>query len=135
MSARALGMLALHSGDPETARDWLADARRRCDRVPDRYVWVSAYIALAELELAARANCSVAPAAARLYEQATQYDLPEFLAWALVYQAESGDHAKVPLACGISADIANPNLHARVQALQGGSRPLVAARQKAGSDP
>jgi tetratricopeptide (TPR) repeat protein/DNA-binding SARP family transcriptional activator len=130
MTARALGMLALHSGDPGTARDWLADARRRCDRVPDRYVWVSAYIALAELELAAQENYSVAPAAARLYEQATQYDLPEFLAWALVYQAESGDDAKVLLARGVSADIANPDLHARVQALPDASPPRVAARSR-----
>jgi tetratricopeptide (TPR) repeat protein len=121
MAARALGLLALHAGDLGTAQVWLADARRRCDRVPDRYVWVSAYIGLAELETAARANIDlVAPAAARLYEHAVLGDLPEFLAWALVYQAESGDHAKVPLARRAAAGIANPVLQARVQALPAG---------------
>ncbi len=121
MAARALGLLALHAGDLGAAQAWLADARRRCDRVPDRYVWVSAYIGLAQLETAARANTElVAPAAARLYEHAVRGDLPEFLAWALVYQAESGDHAKVPLARRAAAGIASPVLQARVQALPAG---------------
>jgi len=47
-------------------------------------------------------------------------DLPEFLAWALVYQAESGDRAKVPLARSAADGIANPDLQARVRALPGG---------------
>jgi ATP/maltotriose-dependent transcriptional regulator MalT len=52
MAARVLGLLALHAGDLGAAQVWLADARRRCDRVPDRYLWVSAYIGLAQLETA-----------------------------------------------------------------------------------
>ena len=58
MAARALGLLALHAGDLGAAHVWLTDARRRCDRVPDRYVWISAYIGLAQLETAARENTS-----------------------------------------------------------------------------
>ena len=120
MAARALGLQALHGGDPAAARAWLADARRRCDRVPDRYVWVSTYIGLAQLETAAHENIDlVAPAAARLYEDAVRGDLPEFLAWALVYQAESGDHAKAALARRAAGGIANPELQARVHALPG----------------
>jgi hypothetical protein len=34
-------------------------------------------------------------------------DLPEFLAWALVYQAESGDHGKAPLARDATGGITN----------------------------
>ncbi len=121
MAARALGLLALDAGDLGAAQAWLADARRRCDRVPDRYVWVSAYIGLAQLETAARHNADlIAPAAAQLYEYAVRSDLPEFLAWALVYQAESGDYAKVPLARSAAGGIANPVLQARVQALPAG---------------
>ena len=64
MAARVLGMLAVHAGDLGAAQVWLADARRRCDRVPDRYVWVSAYVGLAQLETAARQDPGlVAPAA------------------------------------------------------------------------
>ena len=121
MAARALGLLALHAGDLNAAQAWLADARRRCDRVPDRYVWVSAYVGLAQLETAARQDRGlVAPAAARLYEHAARSDLPEFLAWALVYQAESGDQAKVPLARSAADGIASRDLQARVRALPGG---------------
>jgi hypothetical protein len=45
-------------------------------------------------------------------------DLPEFLAWALVYQAESGDRAKVPLARSAADGIANPDLQARVAEIE-----------------
>ncbi len=84
-------------------------------------MWVSAYVGLAQLETAARQDPGlVGPAAARLYEHAVRSDLPEFLAWALVYQAESGDHAKVPLARSAADGIANPDLQARVLALPGG---------------
>ncbi len=121
--SRVLGVLALQAGDLDAAQAWLADARRRCDRVPDRYVWVSGYIGLAQLELAARQDIDlVGPSAARLYEHAVRSDLPEFLAWALVYQAESGDRAKVPLARAAADGVTNPKLQARVQALSGDSR-------------
>ena len=123
MAGRVLGLLALHAGDLDAAQAWLADARRRCDRVPDRYVWVSGYIGLAQLELAARQDIDlVGPSAARLYQHAVRSDLPEFLAWALVYQAESGDRAKVPLARTAADGVTNPKLQARVQALSGDSR-------------
>jgi tetratricopeptide (TPR) repeat protein len=134
MAARALGLLALDAGDLGAARAWLADARRRCDRVPDRYVWVSAYIGLAQLETAARHNADlIAPAAARLYEYAVRSDLPEFLAWALVYQAESGDYAKAPLARSAAGGIANPVLRARVQALPAGE-PYRRSRAKGSTE-
>ena len=130
MAARALGLLALQAGDLGAAQAWLADARQRCDRVPDRYVWISAYVGLAQLETAARQDPGlVAPLAARLYELAARTDLPEFLAWALVYQAESGDPAKIPLARSAADGIANPDLQARVRALPGRG---PAARQRPG---
>jgi hypothetical protein len=44
-------------------------------------------------------------------------DLPEFIAWALVYQAEAGDLANLPLAQAMAADITNPALQARAEAL------------------
>jgi tetratricopeptide (TPR) repeat protein len=121
MAGRALGLLAMHAGDLPGAQSWLADARRRCDRVPDRYVWVSAYIGLAQVEAAARQDPSlVGPAAARLFEHAVRSDLPEFLAWALVYQAEAGDRAKIPLARTTAGGVTNPRLQSRVDALDRG---------------
>jgi DNA-binding SARP family transcriptional activator len=119
MAGRGLGLLALHDGDLAAARRWLADARRRCDRVSDRYVWVSAYISLAELEAEVTAGepARAARAAARLYDLAVRSDLPEFLAWALVYQAEAGDGGQAALARTAAAGVSNPALQARVQSL------------------
>jgi tetratricopeptide (TPR) repeat protein len=118
MAGRALGVFAWHAGDLTAAQTWIADARRRCDRVPDRYVWVSAYIGLAELEIAARHNTDlVAPLAAQLHHDAVRSDLPEFLAWSLVYQAEGGDHVRIPLARTTADSVDNPTLKARVDAL------------------
>jgi DNA-binding SARP family transcriptional activator len=117
MAGRALGLFELHAGDHAAAHTWIADAQRRCDRVPDRYMWVSAYIGLAELELAVREGADVAAMAARLHDHAARADLPEFLAWALVYQAESGDRSRVSPARTAADGVANPVLQARVRAL------------------
>ena len=118
MAGRALALLALHTGDGAAAAEWITDAQRRCDRVPDRYVWVSGFVALGRLEIAAREQPDlVAPLARRLYRDALRMDLPEFTAWALIYQAEAGDLANVALARSLAAGIVNPALQARAAAL------------------
>jgi DNA-binding SARP family transcriptional activator len=120
MAGRALALLALQAGDETAASDWIIDARRRCDRVTDRYVWVSGFVALAQLEIAARQRPDlVLPLARRLYRDAVRTDLPEFIAWALVYQAEAGDDASAPLAGTVAAEVASPALRARAAALAG----------------
>jgi len=126
LAGRQLALVARHRDDRDGARSWLDDARRRCDRVPDRYVWVSGYIGLAQLELAAGQDRELA--AARLYDHASRHDLPEFLAWALVCQAEAGDRHRVPLAVRAAAAVDNPVLAARARAL---AAPSSAARQTA----
>ena len=119
MAGRALALLALHAGDPAAAAGWITDARRRCDRLPDRYVWVSGFVGLGHLEIAARLQPDlVMPLARRLYQDALRADLPEFTAWALIYQAEAGDLANLPLARTLAASIVNPALRARAAALE-----------------
>jgi tetratricopeptide (TPR) repeat protein len=118
MAARALGEVAAQTGEYDAAWDWLTDARQRCDRVSDRYVWVSGHIALAQLNLAAKAVPKQVPdLAARLYQDAVRFDLPEFAAWALVYQARSGDRSRVALAQAAARDVDNPALHEAIAAL------------------
>ncbi len=119
LAGRALALLALYAGDPAAAAEWIIDARRRCDRLPDRYVWISGYVALGQLEIAARQQPElVMPLAQRLYRDALRMDLPEFVAWALIYQAEAGDLANLPLARTLAASIVNPALQARAAALK-----------------
>ena len=120
MTGRALALLAMHAGDPAAAQRWIIDARRRCDRVTDRYVWVSAFVGLAQLEIAARHEPDlVMPLARALYQDALRTDLPEFIAWALIYQAEAGEPARLPLARAIAEQVTNPALRARAEVLAG----------------
>ncbi len=120
MTGRALALLAMHAGDPAAAQRWIADARRRCDRVADRYVWVSGFVGLAQLEIAARQQPDlVMPLARALYQDALRTDLPEFIAWALIYQAEAGELAGLPLARAITEQVANPALRVRAEGLGG----------------
>jgi DNA-binding SARP family transcriptional activator len=119
MAGRALALLALHAGDGTAAVEWITDARRRCDRVPDRYVWVSGFVGLGQLEIAASQQPDLLmPLARRLYQDALRADLPEFIAWALIYQAEAGDLANLPMVRTLAADVANPALQARAAALE-----------------
>lgn len=120
MAGRALALLALRAGDAGAAAEWIADARKRCDRLPDRYVWVSGFVGLGQLEIAARCQPDLVPGLARrLYRDAVATDLPEFTAWALVYQAEAGEAASAPLARAVAAGVSNPVLRARAAALDG----------------
>ena len=108
------------AGDPAAAQQWITDARRRCDRVADRYVWVSGFVGLAQLEIAARQQPDlVIPLARALYQDALRTDLPEFIAWALIYQAEAGEPTGLPLAQAIAERVTNPALRARAEALGG----------------
>jgi DNA-binding SARP family transcriptional activator len=119
MAGRALALLALHAGERAAAADWITDARRRCDRVPDRYVWVSGFVGLGQLEIASRQQRDlILPLARRLYQDALRADLPEFIAWALVYRAEAGDIANLPMVGTLAASVVNPALQARVAALE-----------------
>jgi DNA-binding SARP family transcriptional activator len=120
MAGRALALLALYSGEEAAAEEWIIDAQRRSDRLPDRYVWVSGFVALGHLEIAARQRPElVVPLARRLYREALRADLPEFIAWALIYQAERGELANLPLARAIAGEVTNPALRARAATLAG----------------
>ena len=118
MAGRAMALIAQHDGQGTAAMEWVTDAQRRSDRVSDRYVWVSGYVALGHLEIAARQQPDlVIPLARRLYRQALRADLPEFTAWALIYQAEAGDTAQSPLARAVASQVVNPALQERATAL------------------
>jgi DNA-binding SARP family transcriptional activator len=120
MAGRALAVNALRAGDPGTAESWITDARRRCDRVSDRYVWVSGYLALAQIEIAAKGRPDlVGGLTAGLRDHAIRFDLPEFLTWALVHQAEAGDRSA---ASAIAVEsVSDPVLLTRATAVLNGS--------------
>ncbi|WP_433086659.1 hypothetical protein ACQP1P_13800 [Dactylosporangium sp. CA-052675] len=119
MAGRALALNALRTGDADGAEAWIVDARRRCNRVPDRYVWVCAYVGLAQLEIAAAGGSDLVPVLAeRLRADALRADLPEFVCWALLYQAEAGDPAGLGVARELAGTIDNPALHTRLHTVR-----------------
>jgi hypothetical protein len=79
---------------------------------------VSGFIGVAQLEITARHQPDLLlPLARALYQEALRADLPEFTAWALIYQAQAGDPAGLPLAQTIAAQVNSPALRARAAAL------------------
>ncbi|MDQ1422061.1 MAG: hypothetical protein QOJ52_4023, partial [Acidimicrobiaceae bacterium] len=135
MAGRALSVVALRAGDPESAWRWIIDARRRCDRVSDRYVWVSAYVGLAQLELAAKVDPGLVPVLAqRLRDDATRLDLPEFLAWALLHQARSGGPASARTVRQVASNIDNPELHARLRDMSGHTSTTIPGALRGSAD-
>lgn len=118
MAARVLSLTAHQSGDTESAWQWIVDARRRSDRVSDRYVWVSAYVGLAQLELAVHTQPTLVGALARrLYTDSVRDDLPEFQAWASVYRAGIGERTSLPAAVAVARGVDNPELQERLARL------------------
>lgn len=88
MAARSLALISLKDGDISSAQEWIDDARSRCNRIQDRYVWVSAYVDLAHIQiLFHRQSPLVESLASQLYADAIRFDLPEFARWALAYHA------------------------------------------------
>lgn len=86
MAARSLALIALRMGHDATAQDWINEARVRCNRIQDRYVWVSAYVDLAYLQIASQLQSPMVDSlASRLYADAVRFDLPEFERWAAAY--------------------------------------------------
>ena len=119
MAARMLSLVSSRTGDTGAALSWITEARQRCDRVSDRYVWVSAYIGLAHLDLLAGVDRRRSVAFAdRLQQEALRADLPEFHAWALAHRAASGDEHALRMARAAAGPVDNPALHARLDALQ-----------------
>lgn len=120
MAARAMSLVVQHEGDRQGGWNWILDARRRSDRVADRYAWISCHIGLTQLDLAAQHQPHLVPALAeRLLVDAERADLAEFRAWALLHQVRRDDPLTLVRARRASAGLDNAALQARVVELCG----------------
>ena len=91
MAARSLALISLNDGDVSCAQEWIDDARSRCNRIQDRYVWVSAYVDLAHIQiLSHRQSPVVESLVSQLHADAIRFDLPEFAQWAETYRVRPG---------------------------------------------
>jgi tetratricopeptide (TPR) repeat protein len=112
MAARGLGLLHAGRGDHLAATTWLVEAAARCNRTPDRYQWVHAYVLDAAITTALnrgdeeRAGALVAV----LAPLAARSDMRELVVRAHLHRYRLGSRPALASARLLGADIDNPAL-------------------------
>jgi DNA-binding SARP family transcriptional activator len=115
IAARGLGLAAARD-DIDKALDWLAEARTRCVRLPDAWLWIEAYTLDALCSLAAEHRLPAAPAWIEgLAALAARTGMRQFAASAHVYRGRLGDDAALTAARLLAAEIDNPALSAMLR--------------------
>jgi tetratricopeptide (TPR) repeat protein len=111
MAARGIGLVADRRGDGEAAVRWVAEARTRCVRLPDAWLWVEAYCLDALCTLAREHG---RPEAARwigdLEALAARTGMREMVARAYLHRGRLGDPAAAEAARVLAAEVDNPVL-------------------------
>ena len=118
-AGQGLGRIACLEGQVPTGLRLLEEARRRAGSFPDAYVWVEAY-ALAELASAAvEAGHRRAPEWVEdLTSLAARTGMRELAVKAYLLRADLGDRTALDAAAILVAEVENPALHGRIEALR-----------------
>jgi DNA-binding SARP family transcriptional activator len=110
-AGRGLGLVAAHRGDAATALRWIIEARHRCVRLPDAYLWVEAYCLDALCALAIEQRCvDAAHWIDDLEALATRTGMRELVARAYAHRGNLGDRAAAAAARVLAAEVDNPAL-------------------------
>jgi len=122
MAARGLGLLHATRGDHATATAWLAEAHLRCNRVTDRYQWVSAYVLDASIAaaLARHDHAGAQRLVDTLASLAARGDMRELVVRAHLHRARLGDPTALASARLLAAGIDNPALTRLLDGVQAG---------------
>ena len=111
MAARGLALLAEANDETDSAFEILADARARCNRLADPYVWLDGYILDAQCELGRRHQH---PATKQwvdtLRELASRTGMRELTVRSLLHSAAFGHQGDGAAAAMLAHDIDNPQL-------------------------
>ncbi|HVD22840.1 MAG TPA: BTAD domain-containing putative transcriptional regulator [Lapillicoccus sp.] len=111
LGARGMGLVAAHRGDAATALQWVAEARHRCVRLPDAYLWVEGYCLDALCSLAL--DQQRAEASQWIHDMqalAARTGMRELVARAYAHQGKLGDQAAIDAARVLAAEVDNPDL-------------------------
>jgi DNA-binding SARP family transcriptional activator len=124
LAARGIGLVHHAHGQTEAAIEWLDDARTRCVRIPDAYLWMHAYCLDALCSVAIEAG---APRAREWVNDlelvAARTGMNEMLVRAQLHRARLGDERAVLTARLFADRIDNPAVLRAVSALE--VRPTV----------
>jgi tetratricopeptide (TPR) repeat protein len=111
VSARGLGLLHAARGDVDVALRTLQDARSRCTRLPDGYLWLDAWALDALCAVATTARDSRAGAwAGELSALAERAGMRELAVRALVHRAAAGERHLFDVAAASAEAVDNPAL-------------------------
>jgi DNA-binding SARP family transcriptional activator len=109
IAARGIGLVHLAHGRPDEAIAWLDDARTRCVRIPDAYLWVHAYCLDALCEAAIEIGRSEAGGWVRDLESvAARTGMNELLVRAQLHHARLGNPRALDAATLFADRIDNP---------------------------
>lgn len=118
IAARGIGLVHLARGRLDDAIAWLDDARTRCIRIPDAYLWVHGYCLDALCEVATEIGRPEAAGWVRDLESvAARTGMNELLVRAQLHRARLGDARAFDAAQLFADRIDNPALLARLHSL------------------
>jgi tetratricopeptide (TPR) repeat protein len=108
IAARGMGLVAERRGEPDTALRWVAEARARCTRLPDAWLWVEGYCLDALCVLATEHRRPEAAAwIADLESLSTRTGMRELVARAYLHRGRSGDRSAANAARVLAAEVDN----------------------------
>jgi DNA-binding SARP family transcriptional activator len=111
LAARGLGLVAARRGDAATALHWIAEARQRCVRLPDAWLWVEGYCLDSLCALAL--NHQRGEASQWIHDMealATRTGMRELVARAYAHRGKLGDVTAADAARVLAAEVDNPDL-------------------------
>jgi hypothetical protein len=110
-AARGLGLVAAHQGDAARALHWVTEARYRCVRLPDAYLWVEGYCLDALCALALEHHRVEASRwIDDLEALATRTGMRELVARAYAHRGKLGDRVAAEASRVLAAEVDNPAL-------------------------
>jgi tetratricopeptide (TPR) repeat protein len=114
LAARNLGLLHRARGQARSTRTWMDEARTRCTRLPDRYVWMQGHVLDAAIQVELDAGrAGRAPQLIRaLGALAARTEMRELVVRGLLHAARMGDTGAFESARMLAAEIDNPALAA-----------------------
>jgi DNA-binding SARP family transcriptional activator len=114
LAARNLGLLHRAQGQAGSTRTWMDEARVRCTRLPDRYVWMQGHVLDAAIEVELEHGIDErAPQLIRaLGALSARTEMRELVVRSLLHAARTGDTGALESARMLAAEIDNPALTA-----------------------
>ncbi len=112
IGARGLAMVAEATGDTDQAFEVLADARARCNRLADPYVWLDGYILDAQCALGIRHDHGdTGRWIDAMWDVASRAGMKELTVRSLLHRAALGHEGDRLAARLLATDIDNPSVH------------------------